>query len=337
MKICIYGAGAGGGHFAVRLALAGHDVSIVARGPHLEAIRSNGLLLKIENEKLHATVHATDVPGDLGPQEIVLVGVKATGLKAITSQLAPLINEDTAVIFPQNGMPWWYPAGFPDGLPPPPTIPTFELGSTFLRILRPEQILSGVIYSANEIEAPGVIKNNSPSFNCLDIAAISAAPSRRLHELREALNHSGIKSRDVADSRAAVWSKLVVNISASVIGLVTLSPSSISGKRQELSVVFLRAANEALQIASASGFDLSKTIYPERMLPRMTDHKPSILQDYEQHRPMEVAEIILAPLCFARAYRVETPTLDVLAALAVNMAAARNLFDGYERWRGVWL
>lgn len=325
MRICIYGAGASGGHFAVRLALAGHDVSVIARGPHLAAIREKGLQLRSGDAALSATVAAGEKPDDFGPQDVVVVATKATALPAIAAQIAPLIGKDTLAIFPQNGMTWWYPVGLPSRHPVPPALPIFDLAKPFLAVMRPDQVIGGIIYSANEVEAPGVIKNNSPTHNRMEISSIAAPLHGRadVEALRQTFESSGILSPDPGDIRAAVWTKLVNNMSGSTIGLATASPSDGARKDPALSEIYRRVMREGLSIAAAHGYALD--LDPDRMLGRLLNHKASILQDYEQGRPMEIAEIVLAPLAFARAAKIATPTLDTIAAIVTKLAKDRGL------------
>ncbi|MGV3633390.1 MAG: ketopantoate reductase family protein [Pseudorhodoplanes sp.] len=325
MRICIYGAGASGGHFAIKLARAGHDVSVIARGPHLTAIREKGLQLRTGDQVLSATVAAGEKPADFGPQDAVIVATKATALPSIAAQIAPLVGKDTLVVFPQNGMTWWYPVGLPAQHPAPPAIPIFDLAKPFLAAMRPDQVIGGIIYSANEVEAPGIIKNNSPTFNKLEIAAIDQPGATRdaLQALRADLETAGIQSPDPGDIRVAVWTKLVNNMSGSTIGLATASPSDGARKDPALAEIYCRVMGEGLSISAAHGYALD--IEPRRMLKRLLDHKASILQDYEQHRPMEIAEIVLAPVAFARAANIATPTLDTIAAIVTKLARDRGL------------
>jgi 2-dehydropantoate 2-reductase len=362
VRICIYGAGASGGHFAVRLALAGHDVSVIARGTHLAAIRERGLHLRTGEEMLSAKVAAGSSPAEIGAQELVIVATKATALPGIAAQIAPLVGQDTLVIFPQNGMTWWYPLGLPPQHPMPPAIPIFDLARPFLAAMRPDQVIGGIIYSANEVEVPGVIRNNSPAHNRLEIAAIATNsahfregedPTRdsgsppeftlgpreartrvrgradgpeRLAEIRDCFQQAGILSPDPGDIRASLWTKLVNNMSGSAIGLATRSPSDGARKDRALSEIYRRAVREGLSVAAAHGYPLD--LDPDRMLARLLDHKASLLQDYEHGRPMEIAEIVLAPLAFARAAGIATPTLDTIAAIVTRLAKDRGLVAG---------
>ncbi len=319
------GAGGTGGHFAVKLAGAGHDVSVVARGAHLEAIRRAGLVLREGGQTLTARPRASADTASLGPQDVVLVTVKATGLASIAGSLAPLISAETLVAFPQNGMTWWYPEALPPHLPAPPDIPIFRLRAAFMGLMEPAQLVGGSIYSANELIEPGIILNNSPGRNLLTLGLLAPGHEARLDQLRAALEAAGINSPAVADIRRIIWSKLLVNMSGSTIAVATENRSSICRTDPALAEIYRRVVQEGLSIARAHGYNLEDTVDPEKLLARLVDHKPSLLQDYEQGRPMEVAEIIEAPVAFARAQNIATPTLDALAAIVGRRARDRGL------------
>ena len=327
MRICIYGAGATGGHFAVKLARAGHDVSVIARGPHLAAIRENGLTLRAGGETLTAKVKASENAMDFGAQDVVIVATKATALPSIAAQIAPVIGKDSLVVFPQNGMTWWYPIGLSEKHPTPPKLPIFDLTASFLSAMRVDQIAGGLIYSANEVAAPGVILTNSPDRNRMDIGAIDGRGSDTIPALRKALGDTGIVSPDPGDIRAAVWAKLLTNMSGSALALATGNRSDGTRDDAALREIYMRIAREGLAIAAAHGFPLADKLDPERMVARLLNHKPSLLQDYEQGRPMEIAEIVFAPVAFARSANLATPTLDTVAAIVTKMARDRGLLS----------
>lgn len=334
MKICVFGAGAGGGHLAVRLAGGGHDVSVVARGPHLEAIRSDGLSLRIAEQTLSARVKASDSPADLGAQDLVIVTTKATALRSVAQSLSPLIHGSTILVFPQNGMPWWYPVDLSGDAPAPPAVPNFALAPSFTALVDPDRICGGVIYSANVVGAPGVVVNKSPDFNRFVLGPVRTGGLGYCEQVRATLDACGIDARIVPDIRDAVWRKLIANITGSIIALVTASTSGQCRQHAGLRHVFHEAVAECRAIAKAHGFALADMISSRQMLDKLLDHRPSILQDYEQNRPMEIGEIVLAPLAFARAAGIPTPTLNVLASIAATLASNRNLFDAAE-WTGV--
>ncbi|MFV0245111.1 MAG: ketopantoate reductase family protein [Qingshengfaniella sp.] len=328
MKLTIFGAGATGGHFAIRLAQAGHDVSLIARGPNLQAIRENGLTL-IDGDR-RDTVHlpADADPAAFGVQDVVYVGVKATGLHAIAGALRPLIGPQTLVIFPQNGIPWWYPVGLtaPTRIP---DLPDFRLADVFLDTIAPGNLIGGSIYSANSLNAPGVIECRSPGRNHFKLGSVvpETDPSPVLAELRAALETGGIGSAPVADIRRVVWHKLMANLGGSIIPLLIRDKASVLRGDPALSTAYRRVIAEGMAIARAHGHDLTGDLDVEAMLAHMAAHKPSILQDYEADRPMEIAQIVLAPVAFARTAGLETPVLDTLAALATRMAVDKGLYS----------
>jgi 2-dehydropantoate 2-reductase len=324
VRICIYGAGATGGHFAVKLARAGHEVSVVARGPHLAAMREKGLTLISGDQRLTARVNATDDPVQLGAQDLVIVTTKATGLPAVATGLAPLIGPATVVLYPQNGIPWWYPLGQQRGRMP--DLPLFRLAPALLRDIPAERLLGGSIYSANAVVEPGVIRNPSVDDNRLVFAEVAAPPGLAA-PLRAAIAAAGIGSADPGDARRCIWRKLLGNMSGSALALVTGTRSITARQDPALLPIYVRLVEEGLAIAAAHGHDLHNEVDARNARPPPPDHRPSLLQDYEAGRPMEIGEILLAPLAFARAAGVATPTLDAVAAVAMRLAADRGLFD----------
>src|ERR1700741_2143647 len=187
MRICIFGAGAVGSHFAVRLALAGHDVSCVIRGPHLAAIKGRGLTLPGGDAKFHAAVNASDDPAALGPQDLVISTLKATGVASLASGLKPLLGTDTPVVFAQNGIPWWYDIGFSADHPAPPVLSFRAPGGALRAAIPKERIIGGVIFSSNEVIEPGIVANLSPDRNMLLIGECDDRTSERIGKLRAAL------------------------------------------------------------------------------------------------------------------------------------------------------
>jgi 2-dehydropantoate 2-reductase len=323
MRICIYGAGAGGGHFAVRLARAGHDVSVVARGDNLAAIRSRGIRLLSGDEDLVAAMQASDDAASLGVQDVVIVAVKATALASVAGGLKPLIGARTQLLFGQNGMPWWYPLGH-EG-PPPPKLKLFNLARPFVESVPAERILGALVFSANEMREPGVVVNNSPGANRLVLGPIVKSADVDVSGLRKMFDAARLASPPTADIRGDVWRKLIGNMSGSALALAIGNRSSTMRTDAALGAVYLRLVREGLAIAGAHGYPLDDVV-PEAMQAVLYDHKPSILQDYEQRRPMEIAEIVLAPLEFARAAGVDAPALEVVAAIVARLARDRGLF-----------
>src|SRR3954469_18190479 len=204
MRICVFGAGAVGSHFAVRLALAGHDVSCVMRGAHLDAVKADGLTLRVGNEAFRSTVRASSDPAALGPHDAVICTLKATGLPSFAEGLQPLLGEDTAVVFAQNGIPWWYDIGLSPSHPRVPDLAFLDPGGRLRAAIPKRLIVGGVVFSSNEVVAPGVVANLSPERNRLLIGECDDRQSERIARLRAALNEAAIESPDVAQIRETV-------------------------------------------------------------------------------------------------------------------------------------
>jgi 2-dehydropantoate 2-reductase len=324
MRICVFGAGAVGSHFAVRLALAGHDVSCVMRGPHLAAAKANGLVLRFGDAEFKAGVEASDDPADLGPQDVVISTLKATGIGALASGLQPLLRDDTAVVFAQNGIPWWYDIGLPQSHPAVPDLGFLDPGGRLRAAVPRERIIGGVIFSSNEVVASGVVENLSPDRNRLLIGECDDRASERIAQLRAALNAAGIESAEVGEIRETIWSKLLTNMSMSVLCLLTGQTARAVRDDPALRDVIPRLLDEANSIAQ-SCIPAVKRVTRTGPAP---DHKPSILQDYELGRAMEIDVLVRAPAAFARAAGLSTPMLDLMAALAIRQARDKGLYRG---------
>jgi 2-dehydropantoate 2-reductase len=329
MRICVFGAGAVGGHLAAKLAAAGHEVSAVARGAHLEAVKRDGFKLMHGNQEIRGRVRASERPADLGLQDFVIVTLKATALSGAADGIARLLGPQTAVVFAQNGVPWWYATGLGAGRPRPPDLSRLDPGGRLKEAISPERIVGAVIYSANDLVAPGVVENHTPGNNMLAVGECDDRASDRIAQLRAALNAADVYSPPAADIRRSVWNKLLLNLGTSTLCL--LAGRSVGDMRADpqLAALEKRIREEGSAIARAHGVD------PEKAPARPSgshasggiSHKPSMLQDYEAGRPMEVEAQLAAPLVFARAAGVATPTLDALIPIAVHKAAAKGLYS----------
>jgi 2-dehydropantoate 2-reductase len=322
MRICIFGAGAVGSHFAVRLALAGYEVSCAMRGAHLAAVKADGLTLRVGDAKFNARVKASDDPAALGPQDLVISTLKATGVASLASGLKPLLGGDTPVIFAQNGIPWWYDIGLPAAHPAPPDLSFLDPGGALRAAVPKERIIGGVIFSSNEVIEPGVVANLSPERNMLLIGECDDRASDRIGKLRALLEAASIASAPAAQIRETIWSKLLTNMSMSVLCLLT--GQTARGVRDEpaLQQVIPRLLDEANAVAQSCVANVKRVA---RSGPA-PEHKPSILQDYELGRAMEIDALVRAPAAFARAAGLSTPMLDLIAGLAIQRARDKGLY-----------
>jgi len=318
MKLCVFGAGAVGGHIAAKLAASGEEVSVVARGAHLEAIRSRGLRLLHGNAVISGKTKASDRPSDLGPQDCVFVALKANMLGAFADGAAPLLGPGTAVVFVQNGIPWWYAK----------ELPRLDPGGRLARAISPERILGGVAYSANEVVEPGVIRNAVPGNNMVVIGETDNSNSQRVVELRSILEKADLSSPPAEDIRQSIWAKLLQNLGTSSLCTITGETVGVVRSDPHLSKIFSRLGAEGRAIAKALGVDVERA--PTRpsggQASGAVGHKPSMLQDYERGRPMEIDAQLMAPLELARAAKVEAPTLEAIFSLVAHKAAAKGLY-----------
>ena len=322
MRICIFGAGAVGSHLAVRLARAGHEVACVMRGPHLEAVRANGLRLRVGDEEIRAKVKASDDPASLGAQGLVISTLKATAVASLATGLKPLLGDDTPVVFAQNGIPWWYDIGLPAKHPAPPDLSFLDPGGALRAAIPRERIIGGVIFSSNEVIAPGIAANLSPDRNRLLIGECDDRASERIARLRALLNEASIESPEVVEIRETIWSKLLTNMSMSVLCLLTGQTARAVRDEPALRDVIPRLLDEANAVAQ-SCIPSVKRVTRTGPAP---EHKPSILQDYELGRAMEIDALVRAPAAFARAAGLSTPMLDLMAGLAIQKAQDKGLY-----------
>ncbi|AEG48380.1 2-dehydropantoate 2-reductase [Sphingobium chlorophenolicum L-1] len=321
MKIAIYGAGAVGGHFAARLAAAGHDVSVVVRGAALAAIRSKGLTLLAGTDRLNLSVSASDDAAELGPQDLVISTLKSSSLGALAEGVQPLLGPDTPVIFAQNGIPWWYT----HGLPPSEKLPRLDWldpDGSLERRIGVQRTIGGVIFSSNEVLEPGVIRNDSPEHNALIIGEPDRSDSDRIGRLRQVLGDAGLASPPNGDVREMLWRKLLANMTVSVLCMITGQTAREAVEDPIFQDLVPRLIGEAGAISGAQGY----AIPPMPPGYRAPDHKPSLLQDFLLGRALEIDALVRAPIAFARAAGLETPTLDMLGAVAQRLAVNAGLY-----------
>jgi 2-dehydropantoate 2-reductase len=319
MKLCVFGAGAVGGHIAAKLAASGEEVSVVARGAHLEAIRRGGLTLLHGEKTIGGKVKASQNPAELGPQDMVLVTLKANMLGDFADAAAPLLGRDTPVVFVQNGIPWWYAK----------TLARLDPGGKLARAIAPARVIGGVAYSANVIVEPGVVKNNVPGNNMIVVGEVNNEKTSRIGELRKILDKADLSSPPVEDIRQSIWAKLLQNLATS--SLCTLTGVSVGEVRADpyLSRIGARLGIEGKAVAAALGVDVERA--PARpgggQASGAMGHKPSMLQDYERGRAMEIDAQLAAPLELARAAGVAAPTLEAIVSLVMHKAAAKGLYS----------
>jgi 2-dehydropantoate 2-reductase len=310
-RICVFGAGAIGGYIGARLAhKAEADVSLVARGPHLAAMEANGLTLKQAGETFTVHPRVSSDPKSLGPQDFVIVAVKAHALPVVLDQLQPLLGKDTALLFAQNGLPWWYfykHGGPYDGR----RIESVDPGGKIWERLGPERALGSVVWQAAELESPGVIAHAYG--DRLPIAEPSGEKSPRAMLLSKLLMSAGLKSPVRGNLRDEIWLKLWGNLSFNPVSVLTQGTLLQLATDQGTRKVIRAMMEEAQAVAVALGVKFSVDI-DERMAmaEKVGNHRTSMLQDVEAGRPTELDSLLGVVIELAEMVGIATPSLNLV-------------------------
>ncbi len=320
MKVCVFGAGAIGGHLAGRLAAGGADVSVVARGAHLAAMQQDGLRVEAPDATLHSRPHASSDPAELGPQDAVIVSVKTPALPSVAASIAPLLGPETPVLFAINGIPWWYHQGTGHA-----DSPLLDPGGVLKRAVPPERVLGGVVYSACTVVRPGVVEVESGRSR-LEIGEPDGSHSPRLEALAAPLREGGLTIEITDRIRTQIWAKLILNLGSGTLGVLTASPSADIFREPACEAATRQIAAEAAAVARALGCEVTPNVEGQIRNGKASMHKTSILQDLELGRPMEIDSLYTAPLQMAREAGVATPMLDLLCALIRVRARAAGLY-----------
>ena len=323
MKICVFGAGAIGGFLAVCLNRGGVQPSVIARGAHLDAIRSAGIRLRHADKETVVAVEASDDPAELGVQDIVIVTVKAPALPSVAATIEPLLGPGTSVVFTMNGIPWWYfyrHGGPLDGR----RLPAIDPGDGLWRTVGPDRAVGGVIYSACEVVEPGVVKvrhENSRLF----LGEPGGQDSERVAVLGDILRRGGLKTTATRSIRDEIWTKLMNNIASGPLAVLTRCRVSDIVAEPSCERAMRMMLEETASIAEALGCRPDRDIDSKIAFLRKLDHKPSILQDLEHGRAMEVEAIYGTTLTLARMAGVKTPNLELWTALVTLRAREAGL------------
>lgn len=324
MKICVYGAGAIGGYLAGRLAESGAELSVVARGAHLAAIRAEGLTVRTAEGELRSRPAASDHPADLGPQDAVVVCTKVPALASVAEGIGPLLKPGTAVAFVSNGIPWWYfdrHGGEAEGT----RVPEVDPGGAVRRAVGVERTIGGVVYAACSVPTPGVVEVASRTTKLI-LGEPDGMHSARAVALAGAFKAGGLPCSVSDDIRDEVWGKLLNNLANGPLCLLTRRNMRDTFADPVLHDAALKAVEEGLAAAAAMGRRVSSSAQERISLSARIPHKPSILQDLELGRPMEIDALFTVPLRLARERGVPTPTLSLLVAMATQAAEAAGLY-----------
>jgi len=325
MKVCIFGAGAIGGYMGVKLAKAGADVSLVARGPHLAAMQEKGLTLIEEGETTTVPVTASEDPAALGVQDYVIVTLKAHSVPPVVSKMAPLIGPNTTIVSGVNGVPWWYFHKL-EGAHEGTRLDSVDPGNVQWDGFGPDRVLGCVVYPAAEVIEPGVIKHIEG--NRFSLGEPDGSKSERAQALSKILANAGLKAPVRPKLRDEIWVKLWGNLSFNPISALTHATLDVLCTDEGTRAVARNMMVEAQEIAERLGvkfpIDVDRRIAGGAAVGA---HRTSMLQDLDQGRPMEIDALVASVQELGCVTGVPTPTIDTVLGLIRLRARTAGLYS----------
>ena len=318
MRIAVFGAGAIGGLLAVKLHQAGADVRVIARGPHLAAIREKGLSLRSEGQTSTVRLPCTDNAEEAGPQDYVIVTLKANGLVPAAPQIAKLMGPDTALVTGINGVPYWYFYGLESPWRDR-VVESVDPGGELWNILPPRQAIGCVVYPAAEVVEPGVIEHTYG--NRFSLGEPDGSKSARVEALAQLFVKAGLRAPVRTNIRDEIWVKLWGNLAFNPLSALTSSTLDRLAFRPDLRAVVRSMMEEATAVGEALGVKFSVTM-DKRIdgAGEVGAHKTSMLQDLERGRPMEIDALLGAVVELGILTGVATPLCGAILALVRERA-----------------
>jgi 2-dehydropantoate 2-reductase len=323
MKVCIYGAGAIGGYMGALMHRAGAEVGFVARGAHLDAMRRNGVRVLLDDEEVVARPHCTDDPAELGPQDYVVIALKAHSVPGVVDAMEPLLGNDTSVVTAVNGIPYWYfyrHGGVHEGS----TLESIDPGGRQWSVLRPERAIGCVVYPATEVVEPGVIKHVYG--DKFPLGEPSGERTERVARLSEVMQAAGLRAPVLDNIRDEIWLKLWGNLCFNPISALTHATldviASDAGTRAVAKAMMLEAKAIGDRIEVGFRVDVERRIDGAGAVGA---HRTSMLQDLERGRPMEIDPLVTVVQEMGQLVGVPTPTIDVVLALVRQRARTAGL------------
>ncbi|MGE4241294.1 2-dehydropantoate 2-reductase [Ramlibacter sp.] len=324
MKACIYGAGAIGGWIGARLANAGCDVSVVARGAALEAIARDGLVLEGPQERIAARVAASASPADLGPQDLVVIAVKAPSMVEVASAIAPLLKPDTIVLTAMNGVPWWFFEGF-GGRFAGTRLKTVDTDGRIARAIPARHIVGCVVHASCSVPAPGRVKNHFG--NKLIVGEPAGGASERLTELAALLTRAGYEVEGSPQIQRDAWYKLWGNMTVNPVSAMTGAPADKVMDDPLVRAFISSVMLEAREIGSRIGIPIDQDPEDRHTVTRkLGSFKPSMLQDVEAGKPVELDALVTVVKELGELTQTPTPFTDALLGLSRLFFRERGLY-----------
>jgi len=322
VRIVIAGAGAIGGYIGARLAKAGADVVLFARGPHLQAMQDRGLRIVSPDGDFAVTPEVTGDLNAIGRADVIFLGVKAHGLTTLAPQLRPLFGEETVVVSTQNGIPWWYFQNYPgelDGL----HLERVDPGGAIAAAIEPRRVVGSLAYFSTDIAEPGVIHHTEG--NRISFGEPDGTRTERTKRIAEALIAAGFRCPVTTRFRHEIWVKLLGNVAFNPISALTGGTLEELARHPEVSKVVRELMAETEAVAARLGIELPISI-DQRMAgaEKVGAHKTSMLQDFEAGRPMELEAIVGAVVELGERLGVPMPATQTVYACAKMLDEKRR-------------
>jgi 2-dehydropantoate 2-reductase len=323
MKVCIVGAGAIGGFIGTRLAMGGHDVSAFARGATLEALRTHGWRLRQGGQLRSAPARASERTADLGAQDLVVIAVKGQSLPGVAPHIKPLLDAHTLVLPAMNGVPWWFGRGVPalEGAP----LASVDPGGVVSAAIPFAQVIGCVVHASTWTSEPGLVEHKMGQG--LIVGEPAGGESAREPTLAQALKQAGYDVTLSADVRRDIWYKLWGNLTVNPVSAITGAPTD-QLLEDPLVLAFCSAAmREAATVGARIGCIIEQQPEDRHAITRkLGSFKPSMLQDVEAGRTLELDAIVSVVREIAQRVGVLTPNINALLGLTRLFARTRGLY-----------
>jgi len=321
MKFLIAGAGAIGAYMGACMTRAGQDVTLFARGPHLRAMQEHGVRVKSVDGDFEAHPKISENLDEVGPVDVVFLGVKAHGLTQLAPQLKPVLGPDTAIVGTQNGIPWWFfqgRGGDHEGM----HLERVDPGGTSANAIEPRRVIGSIVYFATEIAEPGVIRHTEG--NRISLGEPDGTRSERIRQIAEALIAAGLRSPVTTRIRQEIWVKILGNVAFNPISALTGATLVQMARDPEISALVRKIMEETESVGAKLGLELPITI-DQRIAgaEKVGEHKTSMLQDLEAGRPIELEAIVGAVVELGERLNVPMPHTRAVYACTKLLAHTR--------------
>ena len=324
MKVCIYGAGAIGGWIGARLARAGCEVSVVARGETLQAIQARGLRLQEGGQESAAQVRASASPAELGPQDLVVVAVKAPAMADVAAAIAPLLGPDTVVLTAMNGVPWWFFEGFGGALAGT-RLKAVDPEGAIARAIPAKHIVGCVVHASCAVPEPGLVKQHFG--NKLILGEPSGEKTPRLAQLAALLQRAQFEVEVSEQIQKDAWYKLWGNMTVNPVSAMTGATADKVMDDELVRAFISRVMLEARDIGARIGIPIAQQPEDRHQVTRkLGAFKPSMLQDVEAGKAVELDALVTVVKELGELTGVDTPFTDALLGLARLHARVHGLY-----------